>query len=66
MPYDRLRGLIEPIDFTNCTDGARGRIEEELGRLTDGHDIEDLDLYAGLFNMGSLLDHFPREGLLFL
>jgi transcription-repair coupling factor (superfamily II helicase) len=64
MPYDRLRGLIEPIDFTNCTDVARRRVEGELGRLADGHDVEDLDFYAGLFNMGCLLDHFPRDGLL--
>ena len=61
---DRVGELIAEIDFSNCTDASRGRINHELGLLKDGHELEDANFYSGLFTHGSLLDYFPQHGLL--
>ena len=61
---DRTGGLMAHIDFSNCTQASTARIRDELSRLLDGHELEDMSLYAGFFNRGSLLDYFPDDGLL--
>ena len=60
---DLLRGQIDGLDVSNCTDAARDRIVEEFDLLLDGYQLEDLNFYSGFFNRGSLLDYFPRDGL---
>ena len=62
--HDSLEGLMTRMDFSNCTDTARGRIEHELSLLQDGHELEEANFYSGLFSHGSLLDYFPKDGLL--
>jgi transcription-repair coupling factor (superfamily II helicase) len=52
------------IDVSNCDMTNRERIREEFTLLLDGHDVEDLNFYAGFFNHGSLLDYFPPGGVL--
>ena len=61
---ERLDESIAKIDFSNCTDGARERIEHEFGLLQDGYELEDANFYSGLFSHGSLLNYFPQDGLL--
>ena len=60
----RLDDVVGKIDSSNCTEASRQRVEQELELLLDGHEVEELDFYSGLFNHGSLLDYFPRDGLL--
>ena len=59
-----LESLLADIDLSNCTEASRGRITEELGLLRDGYEVEELNFYSGFFNHGSMLDYFPRTGLL--
>ena len=61
---DHLDSLIATIDNSDCTEVTRQRIGEELKLLLDGYEVEDLNFYSGFFDRGSLLDYFPREGLL--
>ena len=64
LPRDGLHAWEPPIDLSNCTVAARERIQEEMGLLAEGHEIEDLGFYAGLFETGSLLEHVPADGLI--
>ena len=61
---DELRSVVASIDVSNCTEPARDRISEETGLLVEGHEVEDLGFYAGLFNNGSVLDYFGGDALL--
>ena len=61
---EEVQGRFAAMDLSNCTPAAQERIREELGLLLDGHEVEDLDFYAGFYNRGSLLDYFPAGGLL--
>ena len=61
---EQLDAQLGLIDVSNCTDATRERLREEFNLLLDGYEVEDLDFYAGFFNRGSLLDYFPRDGLL--
>ncbi len=61
---DEVGRVMASLDTSNCTDAAQDRIREELDRLLDGHDVEELHFYSGFFNQGSLLDYFPENALL--
>ena len=61
---EEVQGRFAAMDFSNCTPATQERIREELSLLLDGHEVEDLDFYAGFYNRGSLLDYFPAGGLL--
>ena len=54
------------IDFENCDDELRERMEDELVTLLSNPDLELLHFYNGLFNRSSLLDYLPDDGLLVL
>ena len=51
------------IDVSNCTSAHQERIREEFSQLLDGHEVDDLNMYAGFFNHGSLADFIPDEAL---
>ena len=51
------------IDIANCAQAHQERIREEFSQLLDGHEVDDLNLYAGFFNHGSLLDYMPEDTL---
>ena len=63
---DRVERRIAVMDFANCTEANRDRIGHELGLLTEGHEIEELQFYSGFFDEGSLLDYVPGDALLVL
>ena len=52
------------MDFSDCTEDNVKRIRGEMDLLLEGHEVEELSFYSGLFNHGSLLDYFPEHGLL--
>ena len=51
------------IDVSNCTPAHQERIREEFSQLLDGHEVDDLNMYAGFFNHGSLVDFIPDSAL---
>ena len=51
------------IDIANCAPAHQERIREEFSQLLDGHEVDDLNLYAGFFNHGALLDYMPEDTL---
>ncbi len=51
------------IDVSNCSSAHQERIREEFSQLLDGHEVDDLNLYAGFFNHGSLLEYMPQNTL---
>ena len=62
----RVSDLIGEMNFSRCTTSVRELFEEELSSLFSGRKIEELPLYNGLLNQGSLIDHLPMGGLLVL
>ena len=62
---EELDHRLAYIDIANCTPAHQERIREEISQLLDGHEVEDLNLYAGFFNHGSLLDFMPETLSLF-
>ena len=61
--FEELDRMMAFIDVANCTEQARDRLREEFDQLLDGQQLDDLGFYAGFFNRGSLLDYFPKDGL---
>ncbi|HBD85467.1 MAG TPA: hypothetical protein DC056_15795, partial [Dehalococcoidia bacterium] len=61
--HDQIDAQMSRIDISNCTQAYQERIQEEFSQLLDGHEVDDLNLYAGFFNHGTLLDYFPKDGL---
>ncbi|MBM3944021.1 MAG: transcription-repair coupling factor, partial [SAR202 cluster bacterium] len=61
-----LEQRIAGIGLANCTDETRDRLTEEFNQLLDGHEVEEANFYAGLFNTGTLLDYFPAESTVVL
>ena len=51
------------IDVSNCTSAHQERIREEFSQLLDGHEVDDLNMYAGFFNHGSFVDFIPENAL---
>ena len=60
---DELDLRMSRIDVSNCTDDHRERVREEFSLLLDGIEVDDLNMYAGFFNHGSLLDYLPNDCL---
>ena len=58
-----MDSMLGKIDLSNCTAEETIRINGEIDLLLEGNGIEDLGLYTGFFNQGSLLDYFPKDGL---
>ena len=54
---------LSRIDVSNCTSAHQERIREEFSQLLDGHEVDDLNMYAGFFNHGSLVDFIPDNAL---
>ena len=63
---DRVSELIGLISFARCNTAVSQRFEEELASLFSGHQLEEVSLYSGLLNEGSLIDHLPEAGVLVL
>ncbi|MDA1189394.1 MAG: transcription-repair coupling factor, partial [Chloroflexi bacterium] len=63
---ESLEQRIAGINVANCTDETRDRLTEEFNKLLDGHEVEEANFYAGLFNTGTLLDYFPEDGTVVL
>ena len=62
----RLDQLISKLDMSTCDGPTRERMGGELAALREGREIEEVGFYSGLLNRSSLLDYFPRDGLLAL
>ena len=60
---DDLDSQLARIDVSNCEPEHRERVSEEIALLLDGHDVEDLNMYAGFFNRGTLADYAPPNAL---
>ena len=60
---DDLDSQLARIDVSNCEREHQERVREEISLLMDGHDVEDLNMYAGFFNRGTLLDYAPPNAL---
>ena len=60
---DELDLRMSRIDVSNCTEDHRERVREEFSLLLDGIEVDDLNMYAGFFNHGSLLDYLPNDCL---
>ena len=58
-----LDHAMSDIDVSNCISAHRERIREEFTQLLEGHNVDDLNLYAGFFNHGALLDYIPGNAL---
>ena len=54
---------IGALDTSNLSASERDRSSEELERLLDGYDVEEVNYYAGVFNTGCLLDYLPEDTL---
>ena len=54
---------IRALDTSNLSSSERDRSLEELERLLDGYDVEEVNYYAGVFNTGCLLDYLPKDTL---
>ncbi|MCH9011151.1 MAG: hypothetical protein IIC21_11040, partial [Chloroflexi bacterium] len=51
------------LDVSNCTQTTQERLREEFDLLAGGHEVEDLNFYAGFFCRGSLLDFMQDDSL---
>ena len=60
---EELDHRLAYIDIANCAPAHQERIREEISQLLDGHEVEDLNLYAGFFNHGALLEFMPENTL---
>ena len=60
----RVEQLIAAMDFANCHQDFKDRMEEELVALFSGPDMETLHFYNGVLNQHSLLDHIPASTIM--
>ena len=63
MPMAEFNNIKNAMDSSNCKEPIQACINEELSLLSNGHEIDHLDFYSGMFNSGSLLDYFPAKAL---
>ena len=63
VEHEDLDRQMSRIDVSNCTLAHQERIREEFSQLLDGHEVDDLNMYAGFFNHGSLIDYIPGNAL---
>ena len=61
--HEELDRLMGHIDVSTCDESHRERIREEFSQLMEGGEVEDLNLYAGFFNHGRLVDYIPANAL---
>ena len=64
LEREDLDRQMSRIDVSNCTSAHQERIREEFSQLLDGHEVDDLNMYAGFFNHGSLIDYIPDSALM--
>ena len=57
---------IGQLDFSECSQALRERVEDELVTLFSNPDLELLHFYNGLLNGACLLDYLPSPGVLVL
>ena len=63
---NQLNKLISQLDLSNCNTETQIRLSEELTQLSNSQEVECISFYSGLFNHSSLLDYFPKDGLIVL
>jgi transcription-repair coupling factor (superfamily II helicase) len=61
-----LEEIAQSLKLANCSAEVRRQYEQELARLVDRQELNDLSFYAPLFNSDSLLDFLPPDCLLVL
>ena len=61
---DEFDRLLSHVDLSQCNPEEITRFSSEIDDLSKGSQIEELGLYSGFFNHGTLLDYFPSNGLL--
>ena len=61
---DEFDRLLSYVDLSQCNPEEITRFSSEIAELSKGSQIEELGLYSGFFNHGTLLDYFPSNGLL--
>ena len=54
---------ISRVDVSTCSQAHQEQIRGEVSQLLDGHEVDDLNMYAGFFNHGALTDYFPKDAL---
>ena len=62
----RVEQVIAAMDFTNCHQDLRERMEEDLVDLFSDPNMEALHFYNGLLNQANLLDYLPSDAALVL
>ena len=60
---DEFDQLLSHVDLSQCNPEEITRFNSEIDDLLNGRQIEELGLYSGFFNNGTLLDYFPQDGL---
>ena len=60
---DEFDRLLSHVDLSRCSPDEITRFNSEIDDLLNGRQIEELGLYSGFFNNGTLLDYFPEDGL---
>ena len=60
---EELDHQMARVDVAGCDPAHQERTREELSQLLDGHEVDDLNLYAGFFNHGALTDYIPEDAL---
>ncbi|MCH8060959.1 MAG: transcription-repair coupling factor [Chloroflexi bacterium] len=60
---DDLDRSMADLDVSNCSQATQERLREEFDLLAGGHEVEDLNFYAGFFCRGSLMDYMPDDSL---
>lgn len=63
---NQLNKLISQLDLSNCNTESQIRLSEELTQLSNSQEVENISFYSGMFNNSSLLDYFPKDGLIIL
>ncbi|MGD9115689.1 MAG: transcription-repair coupling factor [Dehalococcoidia bacterium] len=63
---DELETIANSLDLANCNAEAREQFRQELEKLVEKQELDDLAFYAPLFNSDSLLDFLPDDCLLVL
>ena len=51
------------MDLSQCNPEEITRFNSEIDDLLNGRQIEELGLYSGFFNNGTMLDYLTQKGL---
>ena len=60
---ENLDRSLSGVDVSTCSEAHQERIRGELSQLLDGHEVDDLNMYAGFFNHGAFTDYLPENTL---